>query len=113
MQKMASNKQASSGNGEKLLRCAGSLFALLGPSLSAERDLAVPCSPEPSWQPTGVAADGEGLGGRCSHHLPRLSSLPSFLKTSFFEAVWLQSAGRGFAAFRAPFLAVAERSAAA
>lgn len=33
MQKMASNKHASFGSGEKLLRCAGSLFTFLGLSL--------------------------------------------------------------------------------
>lgn len=33
MQKMASNKHASFGSGEKLLRCAGSLFLFLGLSL--------------------------------------------------------------------------------
>lgn len=33
MQKMASNKHASFGSGEKLLRCAGSLFPFLGLSL--------------------------------------------------------------------------------
>lgn len=36
MHKMASNKHTAFGNGEKLLRCAGSLFPLMGLSLIAK-----------------------------------------------------------------------------
>lgn len=62
MQKMVSNKHASFGSGEKLLRCAGSLFTFLGPSLIAKsgpathpghagvRRCSQPCSKNPCPQ---------------------------------------------------------------
>lgn len=62
MQKMASNKHASFGSREKLLRCAGSLFTFVGLSLIAKSEPAThhghaaalrcsqPCSKNPCPQ---------------------------------------------------------------
>lgn len=50
MQKMASNKHASFESGEKLLRCAGSLFTFLGLSL-------VPRASQPRGTATPVLGD--------------------------------------------------------
>lgn len=78
MQKMASSKHASSGNGEKLLRCAGSLFTFLGLSLMAKSKAAMlhshssagqcsqPCSKTPCPQLSITLWVERGFQERCS-----------------------------------------------
>lgn len=102
MQKMASNKHASFGSGEKLLRCAGSLFPFLGLSLlPATRHShaghvhcpapnPVPSSPSP-WGCTGALKDTSHSASPTDAPLgpvngpPNLLGFPLDASVSFFS----------------------------
>lgn len=139
MQKMASSKHASSGNGEKLLRCAGSLFTFLGLSLMAKSEAAMghshssagqcsqPCSKTPR-PPLSITCGWRGafksaarfalptdapLGPmRGPPNLLRFPSAPAFPSSPLFclKSCDCRALAGGVAGLRVSYLTVAETS---